>query len=60
MPKYMMIIQDGTETYTEFSDSYDQIRDRKTDYECGLGAYAEIYEREFIEEQGYEYRLLEA
>ena len=60
MPKYMLIIQDGSETHAMFSDSYEQIRGWKMDGECGLGAYAEIYEREFIEEQGYEYQLLEA
>lgn len=64
MKKYMVVfLADGNETVANFFDTYTEAKNAYMDMECGLGWYAEIYERMEIEEEGYkekEYRLIES
>ena len=57
--KYMVICI-GAEPLAMFFDEYQKARNAKTDVECGLGGYAEIYVRELNEEGFEEYVFLEA
>lgn len=65
MKKYMVIAIDGGEHFAIFTDDYTEARRAFMDYECGLGAYAEIYirEKQYDEDGaplGSEYVFLEA
>lgn len=78
MPKYMVIfnwkgseleefrdsMDDYRETTASFYDSYIDASNAKMNAECGMGAYAEVYVREEIIEDGVscgnEYRFLYA
>lgn len=79
MPKYMVIfnwrgsdleefkdsIEDYRETTASFYEDYIAAANAKMDAECGLGAYAEVYIREEVTEDGEScgfdaYRLLYA
>lgn len=43
--KYMIVGASGEGTGVSFADTYDAARGIRLDIECGLGGYAEIYER---------------
>ena len=76
MPKYMVIfnwkgsdledfkdsMEDYRETTASFYETYTDASNAKMNAECGMGAYAEVYVREEIfedgESMGKEYRLL--
>lgn len=55
MPKYMVITKGDGEVWAAFFDSITEAEDYKMDGECGMGFYAEVYERD--EELG-EYQFL--
>lgn len=68
MKKYMIVyeIKDDHEGLdpvqgASFADDYTEARNKKMDVECGLGGYAELYERVDLD-FGYlqEYELIEA
>lgn len=55
MKKFMLVfLADGEETCTKFFDTYEEVQNARMDCECGLGWYAEIYERQETE-RGREY-----
>ena len=59
MKKFMVVYTaDGLNGAT-FADDYSEARQKMMDIECGLGGYAEIYERQ-EKEYGSEYVFLEA
>lgn len=78
MPKFMVIfnwkgsdleeLKDSMEDYCEttagFYETYEEASNAKMNAECGMGAYAEVYVREEIIEDGVpcgkEYRFLYA
>lgn len=65
MKKYMVIDSYGGSVMAFFYDEYASARQHKMNLECGLGGYAEIYERVETKDDdgvvvGEEYRLLEA
>ena len=51
MKKYMVVCTAEGDHAAMFFDAYEDARQAKQDVECGLGGYAEIYERE--SEGGY-------
>lgn len=59
MKKYMLVFvtEDGEEAI--FGDDYLKMINSKMDVECGLGGYAELYER-METECGMEYKLIES
>lgn len=59
MKKYMMITLYEGQQGVSFYDSYDAAFGAHMDAECGLGAYAEVYERQDGPEGG-QYVLLYA
>ena len=60
MKKYMLIIVMGSESFTTFSDDYNDISRSKMDAECGLGGYCELYERTHDDELKRDaYQLME-
>lgn len=56
MTKYMVIINtdDGPEAY--FTDDAEKAEDTRMNSECGMGWYAEVYER-IDDEEGSRYEL---
>lgn len=65
MKKYVVIATGDGEQFATFTDDYAEARDAFMGYECGLGAYAEIYIRENQHDEegnpiGSAYVLLEA
>lgn len=59
MAKYMLVYIVEGEQEAMFGNDYFKIARSKMDIECGLGGYAEIYER-METEDGIEYVLIEA
>lgn len=57
MTKYMVIINadDGPDAF--FTDSLDKAENTRMDSECGMGWYAEVYER-IEDEAGPRYELM--
>lgn len=45
MKKYMIVYRIDEGMGSCFADDYKEARQKKQDIECGLGGYAEIYER---------------
>lgn len=59
MKRFMVVTLCEGETQARFFDTYKEASRYRMDAECGMGAYAEIYERkEFA--NGWEYDFLEA
>ena len=54
MKKYMLVYTMEGEQGTLFSDNSETINQSKMDIECGMGGYAEVYER-METENGNEY-----
>lgn len=55
MKKYMVITRtDDGSAFAAFFDTYDEADGFKMDGECGMGYYAEVYERDDV----HGYRLL--
>ena len=54
MPKYMVITKGDGEVWAAFFDSITEAEDYKMDGECGMGFYAEVYER-MTDKDGAEY-----
>ena len=59
MKKFMITYVEDGEQYAIFKDDYNDAAGLKQDISCGLGCYAEIYERKNTGHGG-EYVLLEA
>ena len=59
MKKYMLVYVVEGEQSVIFNDSYLKISRSKMDIECGLGGYAEVYER-METDNGTEYIMVEA
>ena len=57
MAKYMMVYLCEGEQGVSFSEDLNKLMNSRMDIECGLGGYAEIYER-METEFGREYRLI--
>lgn len=57
MKKYMLVYIVESEQEVIFGNDYFKIRQSKMDVECGLGGYAEIYER-MEDEDGMEAYVL--
>lgn len=61
MKKYMIVYTVEDSQGASFADDYTEARNKKMDIECGLGGYAEIYEREDVDPlRPPEYILIEA
>lgn len=60
MKKYMLVYTAFGSQLAMFSDDYSEIRNSKLDVECGIGGYAEIYERMETEDGVMEYVMVEA
>ena len=62
MKKFMVVYTVEGNHGASFRDTYDEARNTKMDVECGLGGYAEIYERKSRKDidQVSEYVFLEA
>lgn len=60
MKKYMLVYIIDGEHGARFSDSYIEVCNAKMDVECGIGGYAEIYERMETEDGTMEYVMVEA
>lgn len=60
MKKYMLVYIIEGEQGARFSDNYLEISNAKMDVECGMGGYAEIYERMKTDEGEMEYVMVEA
>ena len=59
MKKYMLIVLFEGETSTHFYDEYIAASNARMDAECGLGAYAELYERTTDEDGMTAYTLID-
>ena len=59
MKKYMVIAYGEGKTSVSFYDTFSEAENAHMDYECGLGWYAEVYERGIFEKDCLEeYRLI--
>lgn len=59
MKKYMLVYVIDGEQDARFSNNYLEISNAKMDIECGLGGYAEIYERMETDDGEMEYVMVE-
>lgn len=59
MKKYMVVYQQDLITCAVFFDEFEKAQQFKMDCECGMGWYAEVYERK-KDEENEEYVLLYA
>ena len=57
MKKYMVVYTWEGDTFASFADTFSEADKTRMDLECGLGEYAEIYER-LETEYGEEYKLI--
>lgn len=58
MPKYMVITKGDEGTFTSFFENINDADNCRMDAECGMGWYAEVYERTEIEEGMTAYQFL--
>ena len=59
MKKFMVVTLCEGETHAAFFDTYREASNYRTNAECGMGAYAEIYERKALDDRR-EYVFLES
>ena len=60
MKKFMVVTLCEGETHAAFFDTYREASRYRTDAECGMGGYAEIYERSEEYQSINQYRFLES